>query len=137
MSDFYLFLLGKKQMLDWIMNIIGGDYNQKQIDALMPLVRDINHRYAEFDALSDAEIQAKTEEFKQRIENWTTLDDLLPEAFAVVKQACKRHSPSRKDRWNEDWRWKNARYSRSCVSECTCWEGSACCNGEWLPCFSW
>ena len=43
--------------------------NQKQIDALMPLVRDINHRYAEFDALSDAEIQAKTEEFKQRIEN--------------------------------------------------------------------
>ena len=77
-------------MLDWIMNIIGGDYNQKQIDALMPLVRDINHRYAEFDALSDAEIQAKTEEFKQRIENWTTLDDVLPEAFAVVKQACKR-----------------------------------------------
>ena len=56
-------------MLDWIMNIIGGDYNQKQIDALMPLVRDINHWYAEFDALSDAEIQAKTEEFKQRIEN--------------------------------------------------------------------
>ena len=43
-------------MLDWIMNFIGGDYN-------------INHRYAEFDALSDAEIQAKTEEFKQRIEN--------------------------------------------------------------------
>ena len=52
-------------MLDWIMNFIGGDYNQKQIDALMPLVRDINYRYAEFDALSDAEIQAKTEEFKQ------------------------------------------------------------------------
>ena len=58
-----------KVMLDWIMNFIGGDYNQKQIDALMPLVRDINYRYAEFDALSDAEIQAKTEEFKQRIEN--------------------------------------------------------------------
>ena len=56
-------------MLDWIMNFIGGDYNQKQIDALMPLVRDINYRYSEFDALSDAEIQAKTEEFKQRIEN--------------------------------------------------------------------
>lgn len=70
--------------------MIGGDYNQKQIDKLMPLVRDINHRYAEFDSLSDQEIQAKTAEFKQRIENWTSLDDLLPEAFAVVKQACKR-----------------------------------------------
>lgn len=49
------------------MNMIGGDYNQKQIDAIMPLVRDINHWYAEFDSLSDQEIQAKTEEFKQRI----------------------------------------------------------------------
>ncbi len=56
-------------MLEWITNFIGGDYNQKQINAITPLVRDINHWYAEFDALSDAEIQAKTEEFKQRIEN--------------------------------------------------------------------
>ena len=48
-------------MLDWIMNIIGGDYNQKQIDALMPLVRDINHRYAEFDALSDADSELDTD----------------------------------------------------------------------------
>lgn len=56
-------------MLEWITNFIGGDYNQKQINAIKPLVRDINHWYTEFDALSDAEIQAKTEEFKQRIEN--------------------------------------------------------------------
>lgn len=77
-------------MINWLMNLIWWDYNQKQIDAILPLVRDINHLYADFDSLSDAEIQAKTEEFKQRIENWSTLDDLLPEAFAVVKQACKR-----------------------------------------------
>lgn len=77
-------------MLNWITNLIGGDYNQKQIDKITPLVRDINHRYAQLDSLSDAEIQAKTEEFKKRIEDWSSLDDLLPEAFAVVKQACKR-----------------------------------------------
>ncbi len=77
-------------MINRLMNLIGGDYNQKQIDAILPLVRDINHLYAEFDSLSDAAIQAKTDEFKTRLQAGETLDDLLPEAFAVVKQACKR-----------------------------------------------
>ncbi len=77
-------------MINRLMNLIGGDYNQKQIDAILPLIRDINHLYAEFDSLSDAEIQAKTEAFKTRLQAGETLDDLLPEAFAVVKQACKR-----------------------------------------------
>ena len=77
-------------MLDWIMNFIGWDYNQKQIDAILPIVKQINHLYSEYDSLSDDEIKAKTEEFKARIEKGETLDDILPEAFAVVKQACKR-----------------------------------------------
>lgn len=77
-------------MLDWIMNFIGWDYNQKQIDAILPIVKQINHLYAEYDSLSDDEIKAKTEEFKARIEKGESLDDILPEAFAVVKQACKR-----------------------------------------------
>ena len=77
-------------MLDWILNFIGGDYNQKQIDAILPLVKEINHYYADYDSLSDDEIKAKTSEFKERLEKGETLDDILPEAFAVVKQACKR-----------------------------------------------
>ena len=77
-------------MIDWILNFIGGDYNKKQIDAILPIVTQINHYYADFDKLSDDEIKAKTEEFKNRLQNWETLDDILPEAFAVVKQACKR-----------------------------------------------
>ena len=77
-------------MLDWIMNFIGWDYNQKQIDAILPIVKQINYHYAEYDSLSDDEIKAKTEEFKSRIEKGESLDDILPEAFAVVKQACKR-----------------------------------------------
>ena len=54
------------------------------------MITAISHFYAEFDSLSDEQIQAKTEEFRSRIQSGETLDDLLPEAFAVVKQACKR-----------------------------------------------
>ncbi len=53
-------------------------------------MRDINHLYIEYDALTDEQIKAKTPEFKERLEKGETLDDILPEAFAVVKQACKR-----------------------------------------------
>lgn len=77
-------------MIDWILNFIGWDYNKKQIDAILPIVTQINHFYADFDKLSDKEIKAKTEEFKKRLQDWETLDDILPEAFATVKQACKR-----------------------------------------------
>ena len=77
-------------MLNWILNFIWGDYNQKQLDKIKPLITAISHFYAEFDSLSDEQIQAKTEEFRSRIQSGETLDDLLPEAFAVVKQACKR-----------------------------------------------
>ena len=77
-------------MLNWILNFIWGDYNQKQLDKIKPLITSISHFYAEFDSLSDEQIQAKTEEFRSRIQSGETLDDLLPEAFAVVKQACKR-----------------------------------------------
>ena len=54
------------------------------------MITAINHFYAELDSLSDEQIQAKTEEFRTRLQNGESLDDLLPEAFAVVKQACKR-----------------------------------------------
>ena len=73
--------------LSWL---IWWDYNQKQINTLWPIVNKINERYDKFDSLTDDEIKAKTPEFKQRLENWETLDDILPEAFAAVKQACKR-----------------------------------------------
>ena len=54
------------------------------------MVDQINDRDSKFEALSDAEVQAKTEEFKERYGKGETLDQLLPEAFAIVKQACKR-----------------------------------------------
>lgn len=77
-------------MFSKIINFIAWDYNQKQLNQIQPLVKKINEFSVEFDALSDDQIKAKTQEFKDRIAAWATLDDLLPEAFATVKQACKR-----------------------------------------------
>ncbi|HWO57324.1 MAG TPA: preprotein translocase subunit SecA, partial [bacterium] len=69
---------------------IFGSKHDRDVRRIMPIVETINLRFEEFESLSDEQLQAKTAEFKQRLENGETLDDLLPEAFAVVKQACKR-----------------------------------------------
>ena len=73
-----------------LLSKIAGDYNAKELTKLVPLVDKINAYYTEWETLSDEAIKAKTEEFKARLANGETTDDLLPEAFATVKQACKR-----------------------------------------------
>lgn len=77
-------------MLNWILNTFVGDYNTKLLKKIEPIIVQINDRYARFDDLTDQEIKDKTTEFKARLEKGESLDSLLPEAFAVVKQACKR-----------------------------------------------
>ena len=56
----------------------------------MPLVREANQWCDKYDSLSEADFPIKTQEFKDRIAQGVALDDLLPEAFGLVKQACKR-----------------------------------------------
>ncbi len=77
-------------MISRILGKISGDINDKYLKKLEPIVEQINKKYEDFDSLSDEEIQNKTEEFKERYQNGESLDEMLPEAFAVVKQACKR-----------------------------------------------
>jgi preprotein translocase subunit SecA len=77
-------------MIQRVLNKISGDWNQNQLKKYRPLVAQINILDAERESLTDAEIQAKTAEFKARIAAGETTDDLLVEAFATVKQACKR-----------------------------------------------
>ncbi|MFN9608345.1 MAG: preprotein translocase subunit SecA [Pseudanabaena sp.] len=67
-----------------------GDPNKRKLDKLRPDVALINSLAPELAALSDRELQAKTGEFKQRIEKGESLDDLLPEAFAAVREAATR-----------------------------------------------
>lgn len=66
------------------------DQNQKEIDKLQPTVVRINSFEEEIKALKDSELKAKTAEFKLRLSKGETLDDLLPEAFAVVREGIKR-----------------------------------------------
>jgi preprotein translocase subunit SecA len=77
-------------MLKRMTNLLVGDYNKKQLDKITPLIAEINQRYDKFTTLTDEEVKAKTEEFKTRYTKGETLDQLLPEAFAIVKQASKR-----------------------------------------------
>ena len=77
-------------MFNSILNWISGNYNQKQIKSLMPLVDQSNYWFAEYEALANEDFPKKTQEFKDRIAAGETTDQLLPEAFGLVKQACKR-----------------------------------------------
>lgn len=67
-----------------------GDPNKRKLDKLRPDVALINSLAPELAALSDRELQGKTGEFKQRLEQGEPIDDLLPEAFAVVREAATR-----------------------------------------------
>ncbi|MCK8828114.1 preprotein translocase subunit SecA [Natroniella acetigena] len=66
------------------------DPNEKKLKKLEPLVDEINGWEDEIVELTDEQLRAKTDEFKSRLEAGESLDDLLPEAFAVVREAAKR-----------------------------------------------
>ncbi|KJH72604.1 preprotein translocase subunit SecA [Aliterella atlantica] len=67
-----------------------GDPNARKLKKFQPAVKEINLLEEEIQVLPDDQLIAKTAEFKQRLANGETLDDLLPEAFAVVREAGKR-----------------------------------------------
>ena len=65
-------------------------YSEKEVKRIMPIVNKINSLEPEMERLTDHELRGKTEYFKQELANGKTLDDILPEAFAVVREASKR-----------------------------------------------
>jgi preprotein translocase subunit SecA len=73
-----------------ILGKIFSSGNDREIRKLRPLVDEINELEAEVQALSDEDLRAKTDEFRQRFQDGETLDELLPEAFAVVREAIRR-----------------------------------------------
>ncbi len=75
-------------MFKWLGGLI--DSNEKELKRLQPIVNQINELEAEFERLSDGELRAKTDEFKARYKAGSSLDELLPEAFAAVREAAKR-----------------------------------------------
>src|SRR5947207_12523606 len=77
-------------MLDWFGKKFVGSRNDREIKKSQPRVAKINELEPQISRLSNEQLQAKTAEFKQRFENGESLEDLLPDAFAVVREAGKR-----------------------------------------------
>ena len=65
-----------------------GTYSERELKSIYPIVDKIEAMADEYRALTDEELRAKTPEFKARLANGETLDDILPEAFAAVREAA-------------------------------------------------
>ena len=77
-------------MFPKILTQIFGSRNDRLLKTYRRSVDQINALEPQFEKLGDAELRAKTDEFRQRLSQGATLDDLLPEAFAAVREAGKR-----------------------------------------------
>ncbi|MCK4258479.1 MAG: preprotein translocase subunit SecA [Halanaerobiales bacterium] len=81
-------------MLKYIRNLF-RDSNEVELEKFQPTVNQINALEPQIKVLTDAELRAKTDEFRGRLNQGETLDDLLPEAFAVVREAAQRATPEK------------------------------------------
>ncbi|HEX8683843.1 MAG TPA: preprotein translocase subunit SecA [Ardenticatenaceae bacterium] len=78
-------------MFKRLLNALVGDPTEKALKKLQPIVAEINALEPTVEKLTDAQLRAKTDEFRERMEAGETLDDLLPEAFAAVREAARRN----------------------------------------------
>ncbi|MBN1866165.1 preprotein translocase subunit SecA [Candidatus Sumerlaeota bacterium] len=94
-------------MIGGLLKTILGSQMERALKKMWPVVDEINRFDEEFESLSDDQLRAKTWEFRGRLQDGETLDDLLPEAFAVVKQACRRHKGQRWTAANMPLEWND------------------------------
>ncbi len=78
------------ELIGKILTTVFGSLNDRVIKKMMPIVEKVNALEPVMEPLSDAALRGKTEEFRKRLADGETLDDLLPEAFAVVREAARR-----------------------------------------------
>ncbi len=93
-----------------ILKLFAGSHNRKFLRQCAPIVKRINALENEYQKLSDAEIQAKTAEFKSRHAKGESLDALLPEAFAVVKNAARRLCGTKATVCDHELTWQMAHF---------------------------
>lgn len=97
-------------MLHKIVQKIVGDLNEKELKRLEPKVQEINQIEEKLQKLSEKEFKSKTTEFKERIQAGEDVDDLLAEAFAVVKNACRRLSGTKYSLTGSEKEWNMVPY---------------------------
>ena len=83
-------------MIGWILKKILGTQNQREVRRMLPSVQEINRLEEGLRPLSREELKAKTAAFRERLAQGATLDSLLPEAFAVVKNCCRRFTEEKR-----------------------------------------
>jgi len=77
-------------MIELIRKMMGGSRNERLLKGIQPLVEEINGLEEEIENLSDDQLKAKADEFRKSLQEGKTLDDILPEAFAAIREASKR-----------------------------------------------
>src|SRR5512135_1607138 len=77
-------------MVKWLITKIFGTQNDRDLKKLQPFVAAVNETEPRIQNLTDAELRAKTAEFKEKLGQGATLDDILVEAFAVAREAARR-----------------------------------------------
>ena len=77
-------------MFTWVVKKIVGTKNDRELKRIQPVVGEIGALEPSFEKLANEELKAKTDEFKKRLAEGRTLDDILPEAFAAVRESSKR-----------------------------------------------
>ena len=77
-------------MIDKLISKVFGTYNDRELKSLALIVKKIEDLEDEYREMPDDELKSKTPEFKQRLQDGETLDDILPEAFAAAREACDR-----------------------------------------------
>jgi preprotein translocase subunit SecA len=91
--------------MQWILKKFLGTKNQRDIKKLMPQVARVNELEEQYQSLTDEQLKAKTDEFRSRLKNGETVDDIMCEAFAVVKNACRRLVGTRADVCGHELVW--------------------------------
>ncbi len=76
-------------MLNWLTKVV-GDSSEREIKKVQPLLRDVNELAGRMEGLNDGDLLGLTERFRDRLADGETLDDLLPEAYAAVREASRR-----------------------------------------------
>ncbi len=78
------------QAIEKLVTKLFGSKHDRDVKRIRPIVETINKYYEEYESLTDEQLRDKTDEFRKRLTEGESLDDILPEAFAAVKDACRR-----------------------------------------------
>lgn len=110
-------------MLNFVIKKFLGTKNERDIKKLKPLVDQINQFETEYQSLTDEQLKAKTPELQQRLQNGETTDDILCEAFAVVKNACRRLCGTEEDIGGHIQTWNMVPYDVQLIGGITIHQG--------------